>query len=71
MLKFNFERRFIDTMPAQAKTLRRAIDLRAPDIIVADAFFFGTTPLLLDRRRPRSPVVACNITFLSVWPASF
>jgi MGT family glycosyltransferase len=66
MLRFDFERFFIDTMPAQAETLRRAIDLHAPDIIVADAFFFGTTPLLLDRSRRRPPIVACNITFLSL-----
>ncbi|MGC1303165.1 MAG: nucleotide disphospho-sugar-binding domain-containing protein [Caulobacteraceae bacterium] len=66
VLRFNLERIFIDPMPAQAETLRQAIELHAPDVIVAGAFFFGITPLLLDQRRPRPPIVACNVTFLSL-----
>ena len=66
LLKFDFERVFIDTMKPQAETLRHAVQRHAPDIIITDSFFFGTIPLLLDPRRGRPPILACNITFLSL-----
>ena len=63
-LRYNFERIFLDPMPAQAETLRRIIATDRPDIVVVDDLFFGTTPLFLDRARPRPPIVACSITIM-------
>jgi UDP:flavonoid glycosyltransferase YjiC (YdhE family) len=63
-LAFDFKRVFIDTMPAQAKTLRNIIAKEAPDIIIADNLFCGTTPIFLDDHRQRPPIMVCGITFL-------
>jgi UDP:flavonoid glycosyltransferase YjiC (YdhE family) len=61
---FDFQRIFLDVMPAQAAALRKILDEERPDIILTDAFFFGATPIFLDRTRPRPPMVACGTTFL-------
>ncbi len=61
-----FERVFLDKMKPQAETLRAAIAAEAPDIIVADSLFYGIAPLLLDRSRPRPPIVACSVTFITL-----
>ena len=61
-----FERVFLDMMGPQAETLRGAIAAEAPDVIVADSLFYGIAPLLLDRSRPRPPIVACGVTFLTL-----
>jgi UDP:flavonoid glycosyltransferase YjiC (YdhE family) len=61
---FDFQRIFLDVMPAQATALRRILDVERPDILVTDAFFFGATPIFLDRARPRPPMIACGTTFL-------
>ena len=61
---FDFQRIFLDVMPAQAAVLREILDEERPDILVTDAFFFGATPIFLDRTRPRPPIVACGTTFL-------
>jgi MGT family glycosyltransferase len=58
------ERGIIDLMGPQARSLRGAIAAEAPDIIVADSMFYGIAPLLIDRSRPRPPIVACGVTFL-------
>jgi UDP:flavonoid glycosyltransferase YjiC (YdhE family) len=63
-LAYDFKRVFIDTMPAQAQTLRDLITREAPDIILADNLFCGITPIFLDTTRPRPPIVTCGITFL-------
>ena len=63
-LRYNFERVFLDPMPAQAETLRRIIASECPDIIVVDDLFFGATALFLDRGAPRPPIVACSITIM-------
>lgn len=63
-LRYNFERIFLDPMPAQAQTLRQIIATDAPDIIVVDDLFFGATALFLDRETPRPPIVACSITIM-------
>ncbi len=61
-----FERVFLGMMAPQAETLRGAIAAEAPDVIVADSLFYGIAPLLLDRSRPRPPIVACGVTFLAL-----
>ncbi|MCJ2053795.1 glycosyltransferase [Methylobacterium sp. J-070] len=61
---FDFQRIFLDVMPAQAAVLREILDEERPDILVTDAFFFGATPIFLDRSRSRPPIVACGTTFL-------
>ena len=58
-----FERRFIDPMPAQAETLRRLIEAERPDAIVAGSMALGVLPLLLDTRS-RPPILTCNVSFL-------
>ncbi len=63
-LRFDFERGFLDPMEPQAATLRAIMAAEAPDVIVADSLFCGTTPLFLDFARPRPPIVACGVTFL-------
>lgn len=65
-LKFDMERVFLDKMAAQAATLRAAITVESPDVIVVDNLFCGTMPLILDSSRPRPPIVACGITFLAL-----
>ncbi|GEO99953.1 glycosyltransferase [Methylobacterium haplocladii] len=59
-----FARRFIDPMPVQAEALRALIASERPDIVVAGSMFLGVLPLLLDRERPRPPIVTVNISFL-------
>jgi MGT family glycosyltransferase len=61
-----FERVFLGMMGPQAETLRGVIAAEAPDVIVADSLFYGIAPLLLDRSRPRPPIVACGVTFLTL-----
>jgi UDP:flavonoid glycosyltransferase YjiC (YdhE family) len=63
-LAFDFKRVFIDTMQTQAQTLRTLIRTEAPDIIIADNLFCGTTPIFLDTHQPRPPIMVCGITFL-------
>jgi UDP:flavonoid glycosyltransferase YjiC (YdhE family) len=61
---FDFQRIFLDVMPAQATALREILNEERPDLIFSDAFFFGATPIFLDRTRPRPPMIACGTTFL-------
>lgn len=63
-LRYNFERIFLDPMPAQAETLHRLVASERPDIIVVDDLFFGATALFLDKGTPRPPIVACSITIM-------
>ena len=63
-IKFDFQRIFLDTMPPQAAHLRAILANEQPDLLVTDAFFFGTTPLFLDASRARPPIVAYGPTFL-------
>lgn len=58
-----FEKRFIDAMPAQAETLRSLIAAERPDAIVAGSLFLGALPLLLSSEA-RPPIVAPNVSFL-------
>ncbi|MGU3451941.1 glycosyltransferase [Methylobacterium sp. 391_Methyba4] len=61
--RHEFERRFIDPMPAQTEILRSLIEVEAPDVIVAGSMFLGVLPLLLaDGARP--PIVTANVSFL-------
>ena len=59
-----FEHVMLGMMGPQAETLRGIIAAEDPDVIVADSLFYGIAPLLLDRSRPRPPIVACGVTFL-------
>lgn len=64
-LRFDIERVFIDTIPAQAETLRAQIQTFKPDIIVAESAFIGRAPLFYgDGARP--PIVGLGITFLAL-----
>ncbi|GJD48001.1 4'-demethylrebeccamycin synthase [Methylobacterium crusticola] len=58
-----FEQRFIDRMPLQARVLHDLIARERPDAVVAGSLFLGVLPLLLDAR-PRPPVVVVNVSFL-------
>ncbi len=59
-----FKRVFLDPMPAQARTLRDLIDSERPDVVVVDQIFCGSTPIFLDRTRPRPPLVTLGVSFL-------
>jgi len=61
--RHEFERRFIDPMPAQAEILRSLIEVEAPDVIVAGSMFLGVLPLLL-AGDARPPIVTANVSFL-------
>lgn len=63
-VRFDLEHIFLDRMEPQAATLRAIIVEETPDLVIVDAFFFGATPLYLDRSRPRPPIVAYGTTFL-------
>jgi MGT family glycosyltransferase len=63
-LTFDFLRVFIDTIPAQTRTIQKIVDSERPDIIIADSLFGGTSPIFMDKTKPRPPIVACGITFL-------
>lgn len=58
-----FERRFIDPMPAQTEILQSLIKAEAPDVIVAGSMFLGVLPLLL-AGGARPPIVTANVSFL-------
>ena len=64
-LRYDFERIFLDPMPSQAAALRALIAEEAPDLIIADNLFCGTTPVFLDPA-PHPPIVICSITFLTL-----
>ncbi len=65
LLRVMLERGVLDPMQAQAETLRALVDAEAPDIIVSSGhLFMGTTPLFLDRSRPRPPIVTCGVSIL-------
>lgn len=61
--RHEFERRFIDPMPAQAAGLRALIADDRPDVVIAGSLFLGALPLLLDAR-PRPPIAVLNVSFL-------
>ena len=63
-LRFDFERIFLDTMAAQAETLRNFITDEAPDIIITEGQFLGRLPLMLDTGRSRPPIIVCGVSFL-------
>lgn len=63
-LTFDFQRIFLDPMPAQAATLRSLIAGESPDLVVVDQTFCGSTPLYLDHARPRPPLATLGVTFL-------
>ncbi len=65
-MRVMLERATIDVMVSQAETLRQIIDAEAPDILVVDNFFRGTTPLFLDQANPCPPIVACGISCLTL-----
>lgn len=58
-----FERRFIEPMPAQAAKLRDLIAREKPDVIVAGSMFLGVLPLLLGTQS-RPPIVVLNVSIL-------
>ncbi|WP_082316971.1 glycosyltransferase [Methylobacterium sp. ARG-1] len=59
-----FKRVFLDPMPAQAHTLHALIDSEKPDVVVVDQIFCGSTPLFLDNRNRRPPLITVGVSFL-------
>ncbi len=62
-LLYDFERLFVDTMPAQTATLLAVIADEAPDLVVVDSLFLGSAPLFLGSA-PRPAIVTCGVTIL-------
>lgn len=62
--EYVFKRFFLETMPVQAQTLRTLIAAEAPDVVVVDQIYCGSTPLFLDRSQARPPLVNVGISFL-------
>lgn len=58
-----FERRFIDAMPGQARRLRILIAKEKPDVIIAGSMVLGILPLLLGAG-PRPRIIVYNVSFL-------
>jgi len=63
MMRFDYERIFIDTMLPQAQTLTGIMAAERPDVIIADNYFCGTTPLFLGTAA-RPPILNIGVTFL-------
>ncbi|MGI3903140.1 MAG: glycosyltransferase [Janthinobacterium lividum] len=62
--EYVFKRFFLDPMPAQARTLRSLIAKEAPDVVLVDMIFCGSTPLFLDKAQGRPSLVTVGISFL-------
>jgi MGT family glycosyltransferase len=64
MLRFDFERVFIDPVPHQDASLRAILRDWPADVILADNTFYGTIPMLLGDRAERPAIVHCGISCL-------
>lgn len=61
-INFDITHLFIRPMPHQAAALEELMDAHRFDAIVADAFFLGILPMLLDKRAARPPILAYSTT---------
>jgi MGT family glycosyltransferase len=64
MLRFDFERVFIDPVSHQDAGLRAILRDWPADVILADNTFYGTIPMLLGDRSERPAIVHCGISCL-------
>ncbi len=66
-LNFDIEHIFVRPMPHQFSALQELLAANQFDAVIADAFFLGILPLLLDRTADRPPILAYSSTplFLS------
>ena len=62
--RFDFERIFVDPIPAQFAGLETMLREFPADLIVVDSFFGGAMPFMLGARATRPAIVALSITFL-------
>jgi UDP:flavonoid glycosyltransferase YjiC (YdhE family) len=63
-VRLGLERWFVNTIPAQHRGLRQALDEFPADIIIADDMFYGALPTLLEPRSERPPLVYCGTSYL-------
>ena len=63
-IRFDCERVFIDTIPAQFETLENILREFHADLILVDTLFAGTLPFLLGARPTRPKIVGLGVTFL-------
>ncbi|KAA0690242.1 glycosyltransferase [Neorhizobium sp. P12A] len=63
-LRIAMERIFVDTIPAQSKSLNQVLRDFPADIIIGDDMFFGVLPMLLGPRSKRPPIVLCGTSIL-------
>jgi MGT family glycosyltransferase len=64
MMRFYYEKVFIDMMKIQDDGLRALIQSAKPDLILYDCTYLGAMPLLAQPRVTRPAVVACGISSL-------
>jgi MGT family glycosyltransferase len=61
---FDIKHVFVDPIPAGHKGLQQVLQEFPADVVLADATFFGTYPMLLGPRSKRPVIITCGITFL-------
>ncbi|MGF7150025.1 UDP:flavonoid glycosyltransferase YjiC (YdhE family) [Sphingomonas zeicaulis] len=66
VFNFDFKHIFFGNLAAQYRGLQALIAEIGPDAIIADAFFFGIVPLMLQPRERRPIVAICGVTFLGL-----
>ncbi|AHE55399.1 glycosyltransferase [Sphingomonas sanxanigenens] len=66
ILNFDFKHIFFGNLAAQYRGLQALIAEIEPDAIIADAFFFGIVPLMLQPRANRPVIAICGVTFLGL-----
>jgi UDP:flavonoid glycosyltransferase YjiC (YdhE family) len=66
VIAFDVKHVFAEKLPAQAEGLKLALQDFPADIVLVDALFWGTLPMLLGRREDRPAIVHLGITVLNV-----
>jgi UDP:flavonoid glycosyltransferase YjiC (YdhE family) len=66
VIAFDVQHIFAGKVPAQAEGLRLALKDFPADIVLVDALFWGTLPMLLGKREDRPAIVHLGITVLNV-----
>ena len=64
MLRFDFEKVFIDPLVPQHETLRLTLRDWPADVIIADDTYYGTIPMLMGSPLERPTIVHCGTTCL-------
>ena len=65
--EFAIENFFLPQLPAQAAGLEMALHDFPADLILTESMFYGTLPLLLDKRQNRPAIVHTGITVLDLF----